>query len=152
MADVFVSYAREDLPFVHQLTAALRARDREVWVDLEEIIPTARWMQEIRAGITGADAVAFVITPDWVASEICQTELRYAIEESKRLVPILARETPAADVPPVLAERHWLRFPDGGEFDAGVDRLIGVLDTDIDRVHRHTRLLTRAREWEARDH
>lgn len=151
MADVFVSYAREDLPFVHRLTSGLRARNREVWVDLEEIIPAARWMQEIRAGITEADAVAFVITPNWVASKICQTELRYASEVSKRLIPILARETPTADVPSALAELNWLHFLDGADFDAGIDRLIEVLDTDIDRVHLHTRLLARAREWETRE-
>ena len=69
MADVFVSYAREDLPFVRRLTAALQARDRDVWVDLDDIIPSARWREEIRTAITEADAVVFVITPDSVASE-----------------------------------------------------------------------------------
>jgi hypothetical protein len=72
VADVFVSYAREDLPFVRRLTGALRARNREVWVDLEDIIPSARWMEEIRTAITEADAVAFVITPDSVTSKVCR--------------------------------------------------------------------------------
>ncbi|MGH3697240.1 MAG: toll/interleukin-1 receptor domain-containing protein [Pseudonocardiaceae bacterium] len=150
MADVFVSYAREDLPFVRRLTAALQGRNREVWVDLEDIIPSVRWREEIRTGITEADAVAFVISPDSVASEVCQTELNYAIEASKRLVPIIARQTPHDGVPPTLAELNWLPFLDGIDFEIGVDRLIEVLDTDIDRVHLHTRLLTRAREWEIR--
>lgn len=70
MADVFLSYAREDLPFVRRLTAALQARHRDVWVDLEDIIPSTRWLEEIRTGITEADAVAFVITPDSVVSEV----------------------------------------------------------------------------------
>jgi TIR domain len=95
------SYAREDLPFVRRLTAALRARNREVWVDLEDVIPSARWPAEIRTAITEADAVAFVITPDSVASEVCRTELDYATEASKRLVPIIARETSPDGVPAV---------------------------------------------------
>jgi hypothetical protein len=152
VADVFLSYAREDLPFVRQLTAALQARDREVWVDLEDIVPSARWLEEIRTGITEADAVAFVITPDSVVSEICRTELNYATEVSKRLLPILARETPDGGVPPALAELNWLSFLDGTDFEAGVDRLVEVLDTDLDRVHLHTRLLIQSREWETRDH
>ncbi|MEO7193786.1 MAG: TIR domain-containing protein [Pseudonocardiaceae bacterium] len=151
MADVFLSYAREDLPFVRRLTAALQARGREVWVDLEDIIPSARWMEEIRTGITEADAVVFVVTPDSVASEVCRTELDYATEASKRLVPILARDTPSGGVPSALAAVHWLSFLGGTDFEAGVDRLVEVLDTDIARVHLHTRLLTQARAWETRD-
>jgi TIR domain/WD domain, G-beta repeat len=151
VADVFLSYAREDLPFVRRLTAALRARSREVWVDLEDIIPSARWLEEIRIAITEADAVAFVITPDSVASEVCRIELDYATEASKRLVPILARETPPDGVPAPLAELNWLPFLDGIDFEAGIDRLVEVLGTDLDRVHLHTRLLTQAREWETRD-
>jgi WD40 domain-containing protein/TIR domain-containing protein len=107
-------------------------------------------LEEIRTAITGADAVVFVLTPDSVASEICRIELDYAVKAPKRLVPILAGETPNGSVPPALAELNWLSFLDGTEFEAGVDRLVEVLDTDIDRVHLHTRLLTRAREWEAR--
>jgi WD40 repeat protein len=150
MADVFLSYAREDLPFVQRLTAALQARNRQVWVDLEEIIPSARWMEEIRTSIIEADAVVFVITPDSVVSEVCRIELDYATAASKRLVPILARETTVEDVPPSLVELNWLPFLDSTDFEAGVDRLVEVLDIDIDRVHLHTRLLTQARAWETR--
>jgi TIR domain len=154
VADVFVSYAREDLPFVRRLTTALQARNREVWVDLEDIIPSARWRDEIRNAITEADAVAFVITPDSITSEVCRTEVECATEQAKRLIPILARPTPAEGVSPALAELNWLSFLDDTNFEAGINRLVEVLDTDIDRVHLHTRLLTQAREWEThgRDH
>lgn len=140
MADVFVSYAREDLLFVRRLTTALRDRNREVWVDLEGLLPSARWMEEIRTAITEADAVVFVITPDSVVSKVCRIELDYASEQSKRLVPILIRQTPTGDVPPALAELHWLRFLDGTDVESGVGRLVEVLDTDHPRVRRHTRL------------
>ncbi|MGH3812637.1 MAG: toll/interleukin-1 receptor domain-containing protein, partial [Pseudonocardiaceae bacterium] len=46
---MFLSYAREDLPFVRRLASALQVRNRQVWVDLEDIIPAARWLEEIRA-------------------------------------------------------------------------------------------------------
>ncbi len=150
VADAFLSYAREDLLFVQRLTAALQDRNREVWVDLEDIAPSARWREEIRTGITEADAVVFVITPDSVASTICRTELDYATEQSKRLVPILARQTPHDDAPPALTKLNWLSFLDGTDFKAGVDRLVEVLDTDLARVHLHTRLITQARKWETR--
>jgi hypothetical protein len=100
--------ARTYLPFVRRLTAALKARNREAWVDLEDIIPSARWMEESRTGIIEADAVVFVITPDAVASKVCRIEIDYATEASKRLVPVLARETPHRKVPLALAELNWL--------------------------------------------
>lgn len=90
----------------------------------------------------------FVITPDSVASEVCRTELDYATEQSKRLVPILVRQTPHDGAPSALVELNWLPFLDDTDFEAGVDRLVEVLDTDLARVHLHTRLLTQAREWE----
>ncbi|MFA4902404.1 MAG: TIR domain-containing protein [Desulfobaccales bacterium] len=39
MADVFISYAREDKDFVIRLNDALKVRQREGWVDLEDIPP-----------------------------------------------------------------------------------------------------------------
>lgn len=33
--------------------AALQARNRDVWDDLEDIIPSVHWMEEIHTGITG---------------------------------------------------------------------------------------------------
>jgi hypothetical protein len=35
MADVFISYAREDAQFVSGLRETLKARGLDVWVDLE---------------------------------------------------------------------------------------------------------------------
>lgn len=72
------------------MTEALNARDRDVWVDLDDIIPSSRWMEEIRTGIAEADAVVFVISPDSVTSEVCRTELDYAAGLPKRLIPIVA--------------------------------------------------------------
>ena len=45
---------------------------------------------------------------------------------------------------------NWLPFLDGTDSEAGVDRLVEVLDTDLARAHLHTRLLVQAREWETR--
>jgi hypothetical protein len=58
MAQVFISYAREDRPFVVQLQAALVAQGREVWVDLSDIPPSAKWLEQANAGIEGAVALS----------------------------------------------------------------------------------------------
>lgn len=47
MAELFISYSRHDAAFVRRLCDALAARQREVWVDWNDIPPTAAWRNEI---------------------------------------------------------------------------------------------------------
>lgn len=150
MAHVFISYSRRDVDFVRRLQDGLRTREREVWVDLEGIPPTAEWLGEIHAAIEAADAVAFVLSPDFASSEVCGLELAHAVETNKRLIPLLRSDTPAEAVPRVLRDLNWILFREKDHFDAAVDRLIDALDTDLDQVRAHTRYLTRALEWERR--
>jgi len=65
MAEVFISYKRVDEPFVRRLDQALRDCGHETWVDLTGIPATAVFMEEIRAAIEQADAVIFVLSPEW---------------------------------------------------------------------------------------
>jgi hypothetical protein len=89
VADVFLSYAREDAAFARWLCSHLIGQGREVWVDLEDIPPSAEWLDEIRRGIEGAASVVFVLSPDSATSEVCKQELAFADEGNKRIVPIV---------------------------------------------------------------
>lgn len=110
MSAVFISYSRHDLAFVRRLHAALDALSRNAWVDWQGIAPTAEWMAEIRRGIDGADALLFVISPSWLASDVCAQELEHAVQQGKRLVPVVCLDAPAAQVPAALAKLNWI-FP-----------------------------------------
>ena len=61
MPSVFISYSRQDKDFVERLHRALADRGYEVWVDWDDIPPSAEWFEEIRAGIASADGVVYVI-------------------------------------------------------------------------------------------
>ncbi|MCC6615267.1 MAG: TIR domain-containing protein [Anaerolineae bacterium] len=152
MADVFISYAREDQPFVRRLHEALAQRSRETWVDWQDIPLTAQWWQEIQRGIEAADNFVFVISPDSLSSQVCQDELEHAITHNKRLIPIVRRESTSQRVHEALASHNWLFMRQDDDFDGAFDSLIRALDTDLDYVRRHTRLLVRAREWDERGH
>jgi WD40 repeat protein len=149
--DVFISYSRKDRDFVKRLEAALQARGREAWVDWEGIRPAEEFMQAIFPAIEGTDTFVFVISPDSVTSEICGRELAHAASHNKRMVPIFAREVDVKAIPEALAKLNWVFFcRENEDFDVGTDTLISALDTDLGWVHAHTRLLTRAIEWEAK--
>ena len=99
MPDIFISYARENRDFVHRLDESLKSRGREAWVDWEGIRPTEEFMQAIYGAIEAADTFVFVLTPDSVASVVCGHEIAHAAAHNKRMVPIVAREVNADNVP-----------------------------------------------------
>jgi tetratricopeptide (TPR) repeat protein len=145
--EVFISYSRTDKDFVRRLDEALKSRGREAWVDWEDIRPTEEWMQAIYRAIEGADTFVFVLTPDSVASIVCGREIAHAATNNKRMVPIVARDVNADTTPEPLAKLNWIFFRESDDFEKAIETLISALDTDLDWVHAHTRLLTRAIEW-----
>jgi hypothetical protein len=145
----FITYAREDQPFVRRLHDALMARRRDPWVDWE-ILPTAEWMAEIRTAIDAAPAVVYVLSPDSVASAVCLEEIAYALEQKKRIIPLVCRTVPAERVPASVRTINWIQLLDHVDLDATVDTLVTAMDADLGWVRAHARLLVRAREWDTK--
>jgi hypothetical protein len=127
MRKVFVSYARADKLFVARLCEALTAAGADVWVDLEELSPGADWLAGIDRGVEGADALAFVISPDSLASEICRHELEHAVARAKRIIPLLRREPNGQPVPDELVRRRWISVREGDDFNVAVRSLVSAL-------------------------
>src|SRR3990172_1706446 len=147
--DVFVSYSRADRERVIELTWALAARGKRAWVDLEDIPPSAEWMAEIRSAIESSDGYLVVISPDLARSQVCAEELEHARSAGKRIVPVLVRPTDPSSVPPALAALNWIDGT-GGAIEESAERIVQALETDLDHVKAHTRLLVRASEWDGR--
>jgi WD40 repeat protein len=149
VSDVFLSYSRQDQEFVRRLWQALHDRDRQAWVDWEGIAPSAEWMAEIRSAIDAADTFVVVVTPSSMTSNVCRQEIDHAAAAGKRIVPIVRAEPVGQVVPEAVAARNWIFFRDGDDFDHAFELLLKAIDTDLEWVHEHTRLLVRAQEWDA---
>jgi WD40 repeat protein len=147
--EVFISYSRKDKDFVRRIDEELKRRDREAWVDWEGIPPGDKWEKTIYGAIEATHTFIFVLTPDSIASEICGKEIAHAAANNKRLVPIVHRDVAAETVPKSLGELNWIFFRGSDDFEEATDKLISALDTDLEWVRAHTRLLTRAIEWNA---
>src|SRR5436309_7847930 len=147
--EVFISYWRKDEECVRRLDEELKRRNREAWVDWEGIPPGDTWEKTIYGAIEATNTFIFVLTPDSIASEVCGKEIAHAAANNKRLVPIVPREVAAERVPKSLGELNWIFFRDSDDFEEATDKLISALDTDLNWVRAHTRLLTRAIEWNA---
>src|SRR5256885_4654614 len=147
--EVFISYSRKDKEFGRRLDEELKRRDRQAWVDWEGIPPGDTWEKTIYGAIEATHTFIFVLTPDSIASELCGKEIAHAAANNKRLVPIVHRDVAADRVPKSLGELNWIFFRASDDFKEATDTLIRALDTDLKWVRAHTRLLTRAIEWDA---
>src|SRR5215207_3804967 len=148
MADIFISYAREDQDFVRRLQDALEEHNRNTWIDWKDIPLTAKWKEEVFSAIDQADSFAAVISPDFIVSKPCQEELDHASHDNKRMVPLWHRDVDDEEVPPELAAHQYVFLREKDDFEDSFERLLKALDTDLEWVRFHTRLLSGAKEWD----
>src|SRR5271165_2818861 len=150
MAEVFISYAREDQGFARDIHAALQKVNRDTWIDWRSIPDSAKWRAEIFAAIEAADNFLFVISPDSVKSWMCAQEVSHAVANNKRLITVLYHSVESKELLPALAEIQWIDYPKLG-FEQTFERLTAAIDTDLNWVRKHTQFLVRATEWESKD-
>ena len=149
--DVFISYSRKDQAFVRTLDQAFRALDRIPWVDWSSIRKGEEWWTAIQRGIEGANTFVFVISPDSIESPVCRAEIDHAAQHHKRFLPIVRREGfDPNHVHPNISSHNWLFFRETDSFEAALRELITAIDTDLEYVQMHTRLLVRAIEWQSK--
>ena len=149
--NVFLSYSRKDAATAQRLLTSLEGRRVDAWVDWEDIPPSADWWREVCAAIEAADAFVFLMSPESVESAVCADEVVHALRHNKRLVAVVCRDVgvlPSRLDP--LRRINWIFLRPSDPFETGVSLVMKAVDTDLDWVRAHTRLLKRAVEWEAR--
>lgn len=151
--DVFISYSRSDSGFARQLNDALQSQGKRTWFDQESIASGTNFQQEIYRGIESADNFLFILSPNAIASPYCADEVEYAAKLNKRFVTVLHRAVNPADLHLELAKVQWIDFnhvqgQPQGDFSTSLGDLLRTLDTDLEHLHLHTRLLMRSLEWD----
>ncbi len=152
-ARVFISYSRADSSFVDELVRGLEWAGFDVMIDRESIVEGEDWRERLRSLIANADTVVCILSPGSVASETFAWEVDEAHRLSKRLLPILVEATDHEAVPPRLAALNYVRFDPFDDrrprsFMEALRALTTALDTDLEWLREHTRLLARAAEWD----
>jgi WD40 repeat protein len=147
--NVFISYSRNDMVFADKLDEALRICGFETLIDRTEIYAFEDWWKRIQSLIIQADAVIFLLSPDAIASEICQKEVAFAASLNKRFAPIVYRQVDVEAVPRDLSQLNFIFFDDEKVFNQSFSRLSEALTTNIDWIRRHTEFGTSSRNWDA---
>jgi len=159
---VFISYAREDTEFAKDLQELLQEEGIKVWID-DRIRPIAEWESEIKKAIVSHDYIIFIASNSSFASENCKNELIFAKNNNKKILPINI-DSNLEWLPSEIEEIQWINFSSAtflntkgliridhhnSEFDQYYSVLVSALETDLDWVSTHSRLLEKAWEWKA---
>ena len=163
MSHIFISYSRKDLDFAQQIVDALAANNLDTWIDWKSIPKGEDWEQEIYRGIEEADALLFLISPDSVASEMCNKEVVHAVENGKRILPVFIHtvedrkvyEVTANLLDPTAKEeinrRNFIFCREGmDDFKRAIEETRNTIHTDYAWLQFHTRLQVKALEWDRR--
>ncbi len=129
MADIFVSYKREDREIADRVTRALAGGGFSAWWDTR-LLPAQQWDEEIEREIADAKAVLVLWTPRSVSSKWVRSEATFAMERNK-LVPVVLEDCE----PPLafrLVQSVDLRGWDGTLEHPGWRRLDGWLRDLVD--------------------
>ncbi len=163
-AKIFISYSRRNSDFTHRLFDALVAHGYDPWVDFDDIPFSADWWSEIKEAIDKHDVIIDVVSSHSLLSRVCNEEILYAREHNKRIIPLIVEDV---DIKYVIGELYdkpwdetardnwvairklnWIYFNRDDDFDTGIENMLRTVETDHEHMRNHTRLLTRAKEWE----
>ncbi|MDR3517170.1 MAG: SUMF1/EgtB/PvdO family nonheme iron enzyme [Azospirillaceae bacterium] len=113
MADVFLSYKKEDIRAAEAVVAGLRAAGFSVWWD-DSLTPKTAWDVALEREIAMAATVVVLWTPRSVQSDWVRTEAHYGQDRGK-LIPVM-REDCSIPIAFMLRQTinlcHWNGEPD----------------------------------------
>jgi hypothetical protein len=147
---VFISYSRKDQSIAGELVSGLELCGFDSYLDKEDIAPGEPWEERLGRLIRDADTVVFVLSPNSVASKHCTWEVDETIKLAKRIVPVVWRPVPDADVPAALRRLNYIFFSEGNSFSKSLGDLARALRVDLDWIREHTRLGELAANWDER--
>ncbi|NJO14851.1 MAG: TIR domain-containing protein [Thioploca sp.] len=145
--DIFIAYADEDQFWCDEIVAKLACRAITVWQHDKDIQSGIPYDQAIRQGIEQAEALLFFISPRSVQSAYCLTELDYAVQLNKRIMPLLFEVV--STLPAALQSLQDIDFTNN--YHSAFNTLLRELATDKEYYQKHTALLAAALKWQAQE-
>jgi TIR domain len=88
---LFVSYARQDHDLVDSLRIDLERLGRDVWID-NKLRGGQEWWDEILRQIRACDVFVCTVSPSSIASKACRSELEYAAQLGRPILPVKIKD------------------------------------------------------------
>jgi hypothetical protein len=135
---VFISYSRDDSEFALRLATDLRRARVDLWVDQLDIRTGDTWDRAVEAALQECTGLLVVLSPDAVDSRSVMDEVSYALEENKRVFPVIYR---ACKIP------FRLRRVQHTDLTADYDRRLAGLIRDLGGTPPALQAESPAAEW-----
>lgn len=120
---IFLSYSCADRDFALNLIRDLRAGGLDLRIDQRDIGTGQLWDRVVQDAIEACSVFLIVLSPDSVASENVMDEISIALDEKKKIFPVLHR---ACKLPMRLRRIQYADFTVG--YNAGLAQLLQELD------------------------
>ena len=113
----FLSYSRVNKDFAIKLAKELKSEGFDIWLDQLDIPAGSRWDREVEKALRESEIFMIILTKSSVDSENVLDEIGYAIDNSKRFLPVLLE---SCEVPLRLRRFQYVDFTNKS-FDDGVE-------------------------------
>jgi hypothetical protein len=123
---VFLSYARTDQKWAHELISQLTERGIDVWEASSKLSPGDNWPLEVGKALERAQAMIVLVSPAAARSSNVRREIEYALASERfrdRLIPIILK--PTDRIPWIL---HRLKPVKGSSPSEVSDRVVRRLN------------------------
>jgi TIR domain-containing protein len=123
---VFMSYARSDSDFALKLAQDLRTANVALWIDQLDIGAGDTWDHAVEEALQECAGLLVILSPSAVASRSVMDEVSFALEEGKKVYPVLYRD---CQVPFRLRRVQHISFVN--DYSNGLSRLLRALAGDV---------------------
>lgn len=121
----FMCYSREDSDFVRGLATKLRTSGASVWIDQLDILGGQSWDSAVEEALNACAGLIVALSPHSVNSAHVRSELLFAEESGKLIVPIVIR---TCKTPLIIQRLQRIDFC--ASFDQGFQQLLRSLNLE----------------------
>lgn len=125
ISPIFFSYSRTDSEFALKLATDLRNAGANIWIDQLNIPDGAVFYDEIEIALEKSGCVLMLLSPKSVASKHVKEEVSYALDQNKRVIPILVK---ACKIPFFVRPLQTIDF--SNDYETGLTRLLKGLNVE----------------------
>jgi NAD(P)-dependent dehydrogenase (short-subunit alcohol dehydrogenase family) len=135
MAQIFISYAREDFQHAKSLYEKLAREGFRPWMDKVDLVAGQQWQPAIERAIQNSDFFLLLLSSRSVRKRgFVQREIRAALDlwqdkltEDVYLIPVMLESLPWAEVPAEISKFQWVEFYES----AGWEDLVKALEYGV---------------------
>ena len=131
---IFFSYSRKDSAFVLDLARKLRDAGADVWLDQLDIEAGTNWDDSVEEALERSEVMLVILSTTSVASQNVRDEYSYAIEENKKIIPVLIEP---CTIPFRLRRLQYADFT--SDENTGMATLTETLGLDAQDRNNHTK-------------